>query len=222
MRRFSRLLKIGSARDSRPDQVTKSSYWRSLSSSKKITAKLLAVGLLVSSILILAPTVFLSGAPQKQIGGGSGGSKQTPYVAEAYSFRETPALRDMPTTSISREEFEKLQQVREDREKNIENSERVKRPVDTSKTQPFIDPAINNTKHPDTEPNLVTNPIQNFDGPDMDAVSTINGGGRFAPPDTNAAVGPNHVVVTTNGAMQVYSKTGTSLLGPIKISSVLV
>jgi hypothetical protein len=58
--------------------------------------------------------------------------------------------------------------------------------------------------------NLVTNPLQNFDGIDMDSQASIFGG-RFAPPDTNADVGPNHVVMAINTAFQVYSKTGAAL-----------
>ncbi len=60
--------------------------------------------------------------------------------------------------------------------------------------------------------NVVTAPIQNFDGPDAD--SGLFGVNRFAPPDTNADVGPNHVVVTTNMGVGIYNKTGT-LLTPL-------
>ena len=41
----------------------------------------------------------------------------------------------------------------------------------------------------------------------MDFGATLFGG-RFAPPDTNAAVGPNHVVITTNSMVQVFDKSG--------------
>src|SRR5690349_18985919 len=40
--------------------------------------------------------------------------------------------------------------------------------------------------------NVVTNPIVNFDGIDMDDQAAVLG--RFAPPDINGDVGPNHVV----------------------------
>src|SRR6185436_8184236 len=71
------------------------------------------------------------------------------------------------------------------------------------------------------ETNLVTNPIQSFDGPDMDFVSTLFAGGRFAPPDTNAAVGPNHVVITTNSVVQVFSKAGVPAAPAVRISTLL-
>ncbi len=66
--------------------------------------------------------------------------------------------------------------------------------------------------------NVVTAPIQNFDGPDMD-IGSVLFGGRFAPPDTNADVGPNHVVVTTNGGVTIYSKTGAVLVPQFRMSS---
>jgi len=68
---------------------------------------------------------------------------------------------------------------------------------------------------------LVTNPIANFDGPDMDAGSVIFGG-RFAPNDPNADVGPNHVVVTTNAGMQIFDKAGAPLTPVFKMSQLLV
>ena len=48
-------------------------------------------------------------------------------------------------------------------------------------------------------------------------------GGTFvvnsAPPDTNGAVGPNHVVETVNTDFAVFSKTGTPLFGPIPLNT---
>src|SRR4051812_35433814 len=48
-------------------------------------------------------------------------------------------------------------------------------------------------------------------------------GGTFvvnsAPPDTNAAVGPNHVVETVNTDFAVFSKTGTPVFGPVPLNT---
>jgi len=130
-------------------------------------------------------------------------------------------LRDIKPEPLTPELAAKLvDNIREDKEKNEENTRRVKPDPDPKKTQPFIDPAISNFKNPEGG-NAVTNPIQNFDGPDMDALAVI-AGGRFAPPDTNAAVGPNHVVITTNGCVQVFNKTGVALTSPALISTLLV
>jgi hypothetical protein len=42
-------------------------------------------------------------------------------------------------------------------------------------------------------------------------------GGRVNPPDVSGDVGPNHYVEMINLVLGVYSKTGTQLLGPVKI-----
>jgi len=42
-------------------------------------------------------------------------------------------------------------------------------------------------------------------------------GGRVNPPDVSGDVGPNHYVEMINLVFGVYSKTGTKLLGPVKI-----
>ena len=44
-------------------------------------------------------------------------------------------------------------------------------------------------------------------------------GGRVEPPDTNADVGPNHVVEIVNMLFRIYDKTGSPLTSPAKISS---
>jgi hypothetical protein len=40
-----------------------------------------------------------------------------------------------------------------------------------------------------------------------------------APPDTNAAVGPNHVVETVNTDLAVFNKSGTPIFGPVAINT---
>src|SRR5256712_6523120 len=42
---------------------------------------------------------------------------------------------------------------------------------------------------------------------------------RYAPPDTNGAVGPNHFVQTVNVSFAVFSKTGTVIYGPASINT---
>src|ERR1051325_3326839 len=44
--------------------------------------------------------------------------------------------------------------------------------------------------------------------------------GIVAPPDTNIAVGPNHIVETVNARYAVYNKTGALLAGPKTLSSI--
>jgi pre-peptidase len=40
-----------------------------------------------------------------------------------------------------------------------------------------------------------------------------------APPDTNAAVGPNHIVETVNTDFAVFNKAGTAIFGPVPINT---
>ena len=54
---------------------------------------------------------------------------------------------------------------------------------------------------------------QGFTGPA--GTFTVNS----APPDTNAAVGPNHIVETVNTDFAVFNKSGTPVLGPVPINT---
>jgi hypothetical protein len=188
---------------------------------------MLITAAILCTFSITVPTVFLSSGVTQKSSGAAGQSigkplGLVPYLSQAVGFAQTKPLGEIKVEPLSREAFEKIESKKEELEKNLTNVRRVKPPVDPNATGKFTDPAINNTKRPDVEtsPNTVTNPIQNFDGPDMDALQGIFGG-RFAPPDTNAAVGPNHIVITTNSVVQVFNKAGTSLLGPVRISTFL-
>jgi hypothetical protein len=146
--------------------------------------------------------------------------KLVPYSSQAVGFTVTPALRDIKPAPLTPEEAEKFKSHRGEREKNASNVKSIRPPVNPSKNGPFIDPALNNAKNKGGDVNVVTNPLQNFDGPDMDfGVSLF--GGRFAPPDTNAAVGPNHVVITTNSMVQVFNKSGVAAGPAVRISALL-
>jgi len=61
----------------------------------------------------------------------------------------------------------------------------------------------------------VITPLVNFDGLD----NSDNIGGRVTPPDPAGDVGPNHYVQAVNCMLQVFSKTGTSLYGPVETST---
>jgi hypothetical protein len=136
-------------------------------------------------------------------------SEFVPYDAQATAFAETAKLSEMappePSPSIGKIANKKKGEANE-----IPFRNRVPGPTNTN------DPVIQGSIIPGL--NLVTNPIQNFDGIDMDSQVPIFGG-RFAPPDTNADVGPNHVVMAINSAVQVYNKTGTALTAVAPLSS---
>jgi HYR domain-containing protein/carboxypeptidase family protein len=187
--------------------------------------RVLALAVFVCALCVIVPTVFLSGpiqkgstAPVQGKVGASLGLK--PTFSQAVAFVETPAVRDLRVEPLSPEAVQKIQSTRLDREKNEENSERVKT-VLAGKTSPFTDPAINNSKNPVNSPNAVTPTIANFDGPDADAGAPLYGT-RFAPPDTNGAVGPNHFVATTNMGVRIYDKAGNPLVPQFRLSQLLV
>jgi hypothetical protein len=186
----------------------------------------LAAFLLVCSLLLILPTAFLSGgAVQGQKGDPAPvkipetHSKLVPFSAQAVAFVETQTLGSLEAVPLTPEEMEKFRISQEDKEKNETNVIRVKQ-SGLSKTGTFIDRSINNFKAKDTGSNIVTNPIQSFDGPDADLLPALFGG-RFAPPDTNAAVGPNHVVITTNSMVQVFNKSGVALTPAVRISTLM-
>jgi hypothetical protein len=143
------------------------------------------------------------------------------YSSKAVGFVETPAARDITPRQLTPEELEKHRLRHEKQEKNTTNTKKIRPPVLPSKDGPINDQALNNYKNKESGINLVTNPIQNFDGPDADTGAPLFGT-RFAPPDTNAAVGPNHVVVTTNMGVRVYDKTGTPLTAQFRMSDILI
>jgi hypothetical protein len=209
---FARLL----SRQARPEATA---------NRRTIRFGLLSMFIVALALFIIVPTTFLSSGPaQKGTGAAqTGGGKvisSAPYVASAVKVVETPALRDIQPEPVSPEKMEKIRLKYEDRTKNPSNEKRIKPALNPSITDGLRDSAINNTTKPASTPNLVTNPIQNFDGPDADLLPALFGG-RFAPPDTNAAVGPNHVVITTNSMVQVFSKTGVAAGPAVRISTLL-
>jgi hypothetical protein len=58
-------------------------------------------------------------------------------------------------------------------------------------------------------------PIQNFNG-----LNNGNNPGRYTPPDPAGDVGPNHYVQAVNCMLQMFTKTGTSVYGPVQTSTI--
>ncbi|MCB8976246.1 MAG: DNRLRE domain-containing protein [Ardenticatenaceae bacterium] len=58
----------------------------------------------------------------------------------------------------------------------------------------------------------------NFDS--MDYTECCGGGGNV-PPDPELTVGPNHIIAVVNVALEIYDKSGNSLVGPTTFSSFL-
>jgi hypothetical protein len=70
---------------------------------------------------------------------------------------------------------------------------------------PSVDPVVQRSVGRSVSPGIPL-PSVTFNGPSNTCGCT--------PPDPNAAVGPNQVVVMTNLSFQIFNKTGTSLFGP--------
>ena len=58
-------------------------------------------------------------------------------------------------------------------------------------------------------------PIINFNG-----LNNSNNSGRVTPPDPAGDVGPNHYVQAVNCMLQMFTKTGTSVYGPVTTSTI--
>ena len=99
-------------------------------------------------------------------------------------------------------------------------AEPVKR-VPSSRTPAFgPDPVLQKAPQPGAPAFLAPATIVNFDGVGNGFTGPA---GTFvvnsAPPDTNGAVGPNHIVEIVNTDFAVFSKTGTALFGPVPINT---
>ncbi len=132
----------------------------------------------------------------------------TPYFTEPLSFSISPEVKSIdPNVSLPQSS-----RVLPKKTEGINKAIRTK--VATSNGQT----AIQSSGVPSQA--AVTNPTVNFDGPDMDAGVPLFGG-AFAPNDPNADVGPNHIVVTTNGGMRIYNKAGAPLTPQFRMSQLM-
>src|SRR5437016_9370461 len=115
-----------------------------------------------------------------------------------------------------------------------QNAPSVTRPSAFAVSPRVVDLPDDNEQHPATEHRR--RPLPKRDGQDQDDDArqrnpeprvkafphpSFNGIGAngFAPPDTNIAVGPNHIVETVNLQYAVYSKSGGLLSGPKSLGS---
>jgi hypothetical protein len=203
-----------------------------LSTPRKTRLGVLAIAALLCGIVVAVPTVFVASgniqkgkgtAPAATPGKGVSPGVQTglvPTYSQAVAVVDTPAVRDLKVPELTDQEIEKIKNDRAERAKNEANTKRVKGDVLPNKTANFRDPALNNFKHSDPSSNVVTNPIQNFDGPDADTGAPLFGT-RFIPPDTNGAVGPNHYILITNMGLRIYDKTGSPLTAQFRLGVLL-
>ncbi|HLF83088.1 MAG TPA: hypothetical protein VI837_02815, partial [Blastocatellia bacterium] len=157
-------------------------------------------------------------APGK--GGGQGAqTRLVPISSRAVGFAESRPLRDIiPTVRVSRQDLiDKGVPVKDidDVGINPKNEKRVKTVIN-SKDGASSDPVMTPGK---IEEPKIPAPIVNFEGVNGDGNIPIFGG-RILPPDTNAAVGPSHVVETVNTLFRVFDKSGTPLTAVLTLGSI--
>jgi len=125
------------------------------------------------------------------------------YVTRAVYFGITPPLREMPQN--------KSFNYKGKEEKEVENAVNPKYKI--YGRHPFLlpeDPVWQ--KQDGTYMPQNAGPIQNFEG--------INNLSGVYPPDTQGDVGPDKYIQVVNMKYEIFSKTGTSLLGPSNLSTI--
>jgi hypothetical protein len=146
----------------------------------------------LTSVFLLICASTLAATSQKP------GIKAT--VIHATRFEVSPPLRDIPPVPPSAEEQE---------------AEPPLRLPWSTPPRSGKDPLLQSFT-PSTPTVLIPSPSANFPGLGQGFPGiTIN----FAPPDTNMAVGPNHIIQIVNASLVVFSKTGTTILAPRAIQT---
>jgi hypothetical protein len=131
---------------------------------------------------------------------------QAPVVQNAVKFDVSIPLRDMKPEKKNL--WDRLK--RENVEREVANKFRNIPPNYSAAP----DPALQASNSGNLDLPMV-NPIVNFDGLKNSANS-----GRVTPPDPNGDVGPNHYVQVVNCMLQMFTKTGTSVYGPVTTSTI--
>jgi subtilisin-like proprotein convertase family protein len=208
MRRFPQSASSRSA-DERPHP--------SASRSRKTRYGIVAAVLLTCSLLLLVPTVFLSGgAPPQNRDSGGGGTQDTtkriPQFARAVAFGESAPLRSLPAARFEPNKESRFAD-QEDRVINTKNEKIIKKVVEGAGGG--TDGVLRNGP---AQPSVMPGPSLTFEGNSGQENATAYGF-RVMPPDTVGDVGPNHYVQITNLLARVFTKAGTPLTAPFKLSS---
>ena len=137
-------------------------------------------------------------------------TKLVPQVAKPQRFGVSLPARAIPLRP-PRETKPEAEQVKKRRNPPV-------REIRFPRPENFQDPVVQ-TEMPEPLGVVGMPPLSaSFDGV-SNAVNQTILGAAVVPPDTNGDVGPNHYVQTVNLFFQVFSKTGTSLAGPMTIST---
>jgi len=151
-------------------------------------------------ILIITPIFFLLIFLTQKA------SSQSMEVRHAAGFDVSIPLRDMQPAPVTHHFLGKWKKGEEEHE--VPNKFRQVSPIVVQDNA--VQTAYNNGSH-----SMMSAPVQNFAG----MTNANNSGGRVTPPDPAGDVGPNHYVQVVNSMLQIFSKTGTSLYGPVTTST---
>jgi hypothetical protein len=133
---------------------------------------------------------------------------QAPEVQKAVSFDVSAPLRDI---HVKKAAFWKKWTT--ETEKEIPNKFHIK-PVIHPGYMNQADGALQKSVRKEAM-NAIITPLVNFNGLD----NSDNISGRVTPPDPAGDVGPDHYVQAVNCMLQVFSKAGVSLFGPVETST---
>ena len=196
---------------------------------RNVSRLVLAAALFACAALVIAPTVFLAGSPTPQVKGGAGTAQVPPnglrpVVGQAVGFAESRPLRDlMMEEKVSRQELiekgvpeKEIDDVRINPKNESELKRVTNRKDGSSRT---YDPVAQRDPKAAKPSPSIPGPIANFDGLNSEGNVPIFGG-HVLPPDTNFAVGPNHIVQTVNTQFRVFDKTGTGLTAGASLGSI--
>jgi subtilisin-like proprotein convertase family protein len=140
-----------------------------------------------------------------------------PISRPAAKFAVSPPLRELAEKAATAD-YQEPRSIKfrgeEEREINGRNREQIR--TINPNVVPDRDGALRESP---TAPQVLPTPSLVIDG-NSNADNATLFGFRLSPPDTEGDVGPNHYVQVINLTLRIFNKTGTSLLGPVKFSTI--
>jgi subtilisin-like proprotein convertase family protein len=171
----------------------------------------------VAAEVLRVPQTALTPRPLGPLGGPAADNGNPPGLTDSAQFEvvvgqsvkndESPALRDLKSMPV--EEWTEPRTMEEKLGIDVDEgrpAQEARPQTDDPVRQSEFFPGVENQ----VEPNIPS-PVVNFDG-----LTNIDG---VYPPDTVMDVGPNHIVQMVNSHIQIFSKTGASLYGPVTINT---
>lgn len=162
---------------------------------------------LCASVVAVASSLPLPGAQEEAVAAASTGGTIQPAVVRASHFSVSPELRRLPAATAVALEGRDPDPPGKRRNPPV-------RPLLVPRPAGFADPLVLAV---DRTPNAMPAVLASFEG--VAAADDQAIFGAIVPPDTNGDVGRTQYVQTVNSLLQIWDKNGTSLAGPIPMSS---